>query len=441
MLIAAVGLNHRTAPLAVRERLVFPETQLKDTLRQLVAYDGVASCVLISTCNRTELYAAVSHEKKVDVIWRFLAGHCGRPVDEMHRYGYQMMLGEAVEHLFQVAAGLDSMVLGETQILGQVKTAYQIAQDAGTVNGLMNLVFQQTLAVGKRVRAETGIDRNPVSISYAAVELARQVLGSLEGRTVLIVGAGEMSELTVRHLLANGVSGVIVSNRSFPRAQALAEQFGGQAVYFDELYDWMEKADIVISATAAAHYVIKPEPMSEVMRRRENRAVFMIDIAVPRDIESEVGRLPGVALYDIDSLQSVVDANLAERRRAAAKAEAIIAGELEEFLRSLSVRHVVPTVAALKRRGDEIKSRELQKAFNRLGEMSEHEVKVVSTLANSIVNQLLHEPVTRLKAYAVTDKGSSYAEALQKLFDLESDQDEANMVMWTNFRHRSTARG
>lgn len=440
MLIAAVGLNHRTAPVAVRERLAFPEHQLRQVLRTLASYDGVTGCVIISTCNRTEVYAVVTEETKVEGIWRFLADHCGRPLEEMRRYAYEKLMKAAVEHLFRVAAGLDSMVLGETQILGQVKTAYQIAQDAGTVNGLLNLVFQQALAVGKRVRAETGIDRNPVSVSYAAVELARQVLGSLDGRTVLIVGAGEMSELTVKHLLANGVSGVIVSNRSFDRAQFLAAQFGGRAVHFDELYEWMVKADIVISATAAAHYVIKPEPMAAVMRRRNARPIFMIDIAVPRDIDPEVGHLPGVSLYDIDSLQSVVDANLAERRRAAAAAEAIIDHELSEFLRSLEVRYVVPTVTALKRRGEEIKQRELQKALNRLGDLTDHDIKVISTLANSIVNQLLHEPVTRLKAYALTDEGAAYAEALQKLFGLEPEEEEVSAAMWEPFRHQGRAR-
>lgn len=438
--MAAVGLNHRTAPVAVRERLAFPEHQLWEILRTLAAYDGVASCVIISTCNRTEIYTAVTEEAKVEGIWRFLAGYCGQSVEEMRRCAYEKFMGEAIEHLFRVAAGLDSMVLGETQILGQVKTAYQIAQEAGTVNGLLNLVFQQALAVGKRVRAETGIDRNPVSISYAAVELARQVLGSLDGRTVLIVGAGEMSELTVKHLLANGVSGVIVSNRSFDRAQVLAAQFGGRAVHFDELYQWMETADIVISATAAAHYVIKPEPMAAVVRQRNARPIFMIDIAVPRDIDPEVGHLPGVSLYDIDSLQSVVDANLAERRRAAAAAEAIIDHELNEFLRSLEVRYVVPTVSALKRRGEEIKQRELKKAFNRLGDLTDHEVKVIRTLANSIVNQLLHEPITRLKAYALTNEGAAYADALQKLFDLEPEGEEVSAAIWEPFKHKGRAR-
>lgn len=424
MLITAVGLNHRTAPVAVRERLSFPEQSLKDALKCLADRDGVESCVIISTCNRTEIYAVLSDEIGLENILGFLAERCETTVEAIKNYIYVYSFGEGVRHLFRVASGLDSMVLGETQILGQVKQSYQFGQQVEVVNWLMNCAFQQALAVGKRVRTETGIDKNPVSISYAAVELARQTLGDLEGREVLIVGAGKMSELTVKHLLSNGVAGVIVSNRSYDRAVELAEQFGGRAVRFDELYRWMEHADIVISCTAASHYVIRPEPMARVQERRGDRQIFLIDIAVPRDVAPEVGQLPGVALYDIDSLQSVVDASLAERRRAAVAAERIIDAELREFQLWLGSRFVVPTVAALKKRGEEIKQNELRRAFNRLGDLSEREQKVIGSMANSIVNQLLHEPITRLKRLALTPEGHFYVDALQKLFDLETGEEE-----------------
>jgi glutamyl-tRNA reductase len=423
VLITAVGLNHRTAPLAVRERLSFPENTLKEALRTLTEQDGVESCVIISTCNRTEIYAVLTDEAGLDSILRFLADRCETTVETLKGYIYVYTFGEGVRHLFRVASGLDSMVLGETQILGQVKQAYQCAQQVETVNWLMNCTFQQALAVGKRVRTETGIDRNPVSISYAAVELARQTLGNLEGREVLIVGAGKMSELTAKHLLSNGVAGVIVSNRSYDRAVELARQFGGRAVRFDELYQWMEHADIVISCTAASHYVIRPEPMAVVQERRGGRQIFLIDIAVPRDVAPEVGQLPGVVLYDIDSLQSVVDANLAERRRAAVVAERIIDAELREFLLSLGARFVIPTVVALKKRGEEIKQNEMRRALNRLGNVSDRERKIIGAMANSIVNQLLHEPITRLKKLALTPEGHIYSDALQKLFDLKTAEE------------------
>lgn len=437
VLFAVLGLNHRTAPLEVREKLSFPDYSLKETVSTLHAYEGVESCVIVSTCNRTEIYAVLLDERGVDSLWQFLSSYCGYLAAEMKSYTYILTLDEALRHLFRVASGLDSMVLGETQILGQVKQAYLVALEVGTVSSLMNVVFQHALALGKRVRHETGIDKNPVSISYAAVELARQTLGSLEGRSVLIVGAGKMSELTVKHLLANGVSGVIVSNRSYDRAVELARQFGGRAVRFDKLYESILDADIVISCTAAAHYVIKAEFMEPVLADRGHSSMFMIDIAVPRDIDPAVGHLPGVALYDIDSLQSVVDSNLAERRRAASLAEEIIEQRLEEFMCALGTRFVVPTVAALKRRGEEIKQKELQRAINRLGELSDREIKVIGSLANSIVNQLLHEPITRLKDYAQTPEGYHFAEALQKLFDLETETPETGQKRPAGFKGKS----
>lgn len=427
MLFAVLGLNHRTAPLEIREKLTFPDNVLKETVKTLYSYEGIESCVIVSTCNRTEIYAVLlERQSGTESLWRFIGEHCGCSVGEMKAYTYVYTSKEALRHLFKVTAGLDSMVLGETQILGQVKQSYVAAHEVGVVNSLMNVVFQQALALGKRVRHETGIDKNPVSISYAAVELARQTLGSLEGRSVLIVGAGKMSELTVKHLLANGVVGVIVSNRSYDRAVELARQFGGRAVRFDKFYESMREADIVISCTSASHYVIRAERVNAALAERERSTIFFIDIAVPRDIEPAVGQIPGVALYDIDSLQSVVDSNLAERRRAAVAAEAIIDERLEEFMRTLGARFVVPTVVALKRKGEEIKRKELERALNRMGELSDREVKVIGSMANSIVNQLLHEPITRLKGYALTPEGYQYADVLQKLFDLEPDEQTQN---------------
>ncbi|MBO8128711.1 MAG: glutamyl-tRNA reductase [Peptococcaceae bacterium] len=429
MFITAVGLNHRTAPVAVREKLSFPESVLKDTLLRFTKLEGVNGGVILSTCNRTEVYTILHREDDVQVIREFLSHYCGVPVDEIKKYLYTYFAREAINHLFKVAAGLDSMVLGETQILGQVKQAYEIAQDVGTVNKVLNKVFQQALAVGKTVRHKTGIDKNPVSISYAAVELARQTLGSLEGRMVLIIGAGKMSELTVKHLIANGISGVIVSNRSFDRAVELAAHFGGRAVRFDEVYHWMKRADIVISCTAATHYVVKAEPLQAVMRKRKGKKIFLIDIAVPRDIDPAVGQIPGVSLYDIDSLQSVVDANLAERRRAASVAEDIIDDEVDKIACSLSTGYVIPTVVALKELGETIKEKELQKALNRLGDLSDREIKIICSLANSLVNQLLHMPVTNLKAYAHTPEGHLLKNAVEKLFALEIEEEDDDTVI------------
>ncbi|RJX22748.1 MAG: glutamyl-tRNA reductase [Ammonifex sp.] len=419
MFSIVIGLNHRTAPVSVRERFSFSEGQSRDLIEELMAKPGVASAVIVSTCNRTEFYMFFTKEIARTAVIEVLSRRAGMEFNELRRYLYVHTENNCVRHLFQVVAGLDSMILGETQILGQVKDAYQLSKQNDATGSFFNALFQHALAVGKRVRTETGIDRNAVSVSYAAVELAKQALGSIEGRTVLVVGAGKMSDLTVKHLVASGVAGVIVSNRSFVRAQELAARFGGRAVRFDQLYQWIEQSDIVISCTAATHCVIHARQMTEVMERRGGAKIFMIDIAVPRDIEPEVGALPGVVLSDIDSLQNVVDSNLLERREAAVRAEKIIEEEVEGFLRRQAVLAVVPTIVALKKRADEIKHKESRRAMNRLGDLSERERKIIMSLANSIVNQLLHEPVRRLKELSLTSQGQLYAEAIQELFGLE----------------------
>lgn len=420
MLIVAVGLNHRTAPVEIRERLSFSGNTLKGALKRLKAYPVLEGSVILSTCNRTEIFAA-AHEvdEGLNAIWDFLSRWSGVDISEIKNFTYCHTLYDTIRHLFRVSAGLDSMMLGETQILGQVRQSYQQACALDATNRVLNTLFQQAITVGKRVRTETGIDRNAVSISYAAVELAKENLGDLIGRTVLIIGAGKMSELTTKHLVANGVTGVIVSNRSFERAEELASQFGGRAVGFGDLYRYMADADIVISCTAASHYVVRERETARVMERRRGRPVFFVDIAVPRDVEPAVGDLEGVTLYDVDDLQNVIDYNLSERKLAAVKAEEIIEEELDEFMKWLATQFTVPTIAALKKWGEGIKQNELKTALNRLGEISEHDRKVVSSLANSIVNQILHIPITQLKAYALTTEGHLYTEVLQNLFNLE----------------------
>lgn len=419
MFSIVIGLNHKTAPVSVRERFAFSEGQVREVLEEVRAKPGVSSVVLLSTCNRTEFYIFFTKEIGRTAVIEVLSRRAGLEFNELRRYLYVHTENDCVRHLFKVAAGLDSMVLGETQILGQVKEAYQLAKNCDSSGKYFNALFQQALAVGKKVRTDTGIDKNPVSVSYAAVELAKQELGSLEGRTVLIVGAGKMSDLTAKHLVASGVTGVIVSNRSHERAQELAGRFNGQAVRFDELYHWIEKSDIVISCTAATHYVIHADEMARVMEKRNGAKIFLIDIAVPRDIEPAVGDLPGVTLSDIDKLQNVVDANLSERREMAVQVEKIIEEEVEGFVRRQAAQSVVPTIVALKKLGDEIKQKELRRALNRLGELSDRERKVITSMANSIVNQLLHEPVRSLKDLSLSSKGQLYSEAIQDLFGLD----------------------
>lgn len=314
MYILTVGLNHKTAPVEVREKLSFPYEKLEEAFPRLKEKKHVHGCTILSTCNRTEVYAAVTDvDTGLAGIKAFLAESCGLTTADIRDFIYVHTLYDAVRHIFRVASGLDSMILGETQVLGQVREAYEISRDQGATNGVLNTLFQQAITVGKRVRTETKIDQNAVSISYAAVELAKQTFNDLTGKSVLIIGAGKMSGLTAKHLVSHGVNSVLVANRSYDKAVAMAEEFGGRAIRFENLFDYFNQADVIISCTAASSYIITAEKTAAV-RRDYHKPLFMIDIAVPRDIDPEIAEIDGVQLKDIDELQYVVDKNLAERK-------------------------------------------------------------------------------------------------------------------------------
>jgi len=419
-----VGLNHRTAPVEIREKVSFPHYKIENALLELKSYPALEGVVIINTCNRLEIYAATTDvEIGINSIKKFLAHHAQLEEHEIFQYLYVHTLYEAVRHLFRVVAGLDSMILGETQILGQVAHAYEKAVNAGVTNKVINVFFQNALTVGKRVRAETQIDQHPTSISYIAVELAKQALGELEGRSILILGAGEMSALTAKHLVANGASTVMVSNRSHARAQTLAAKFNGIAVQFEKLGECLQEVDIVISATAAANFVVLPEQIQEVMKQRNRRPLLLVDIAVPRDIHPNVGSIPGVTLYDIDDLRGVIDAHQNAREIAGQKAELIIEEEMGQFMKWHNSLFVIPTIVALQHRGEEIKNEQLEHALNKLGGLTAKQEKVVRSMANGIVNQLLHTPITNLKEVATTRHGHLYTEILQNLFNLDVDEE------------------
>lgn len=420
MFVISIGVNHKTAPVEIREKISFSDNALPKALAGLLDYPVVLGCVIISTCNRTEIYAHVTNvESAVETIRGFLQRKSGVEPAMIKKYTYTSTQQKTARQLFRVAAGLDSMLLGETQILGQVRTAYQLAQQSQATDKAINTLFRYALTVGKQVRTETGIDRHAVSISYAAVELAKKIFQDLTGRSVLIIGAGKMSELTARYLVSNGVSGVIVSNRSYHRAAYLASQFGGRAIKFNELPHYLEAADIVISCTAATHYVVRAPEVQKLLAQKPGKTIMFIDIAVPRDIDPAVGSLPGIKLYDIDDLQNVVDNNLIERKRAALLADAIIDKKVAEFVRWQGEQYVIPTITALKKQGEAIKQQELDRALGKLGVLSPHNRKVIETMANTIVNQLLHTPITRLKEFALTGQGPVYQEAVERLFDLK----------------------
>lgn len=423
MHLTLVGLSHKTAPVEIREKLTFPAHRQEEALALLTESDVVAEAVIVSTCNRTEIYAVTgSGYDGPGAIIDFMADYHQLDRHELIRYLY-ISEGEAVvRHLFRVVASLDSMVLGEAQILGQVKEAYQYSLDFGGSQRIFNKLFRQSFEVGKRVRTETEIGENAVSISYAAVELAKKVFDSLDGRTILVLGAGKMSELTAKHLVSNGVKKVLVANRTFERAEELAERFEGEAIPYEDLFTRMREADILISSTAATHYVVTKDKVSGSLRGRKGSPLFMIDIAVPRDIDPACNDLDDVFLYDIDDLSGVVEGNLEERMREAERAEHIIDDEMRAFERWLESMEVVPTVAAIRAKAEAIRQTELEKALKRLGGLSEKEIRTVEALTASIVNKMLHEPTSHLKASAAETDGYELVESARLLYGLDDEQ-------------------
>jgi glutamyl-tRNA reductase len=337
MHILIVGLSHKTAPVEIRERVAFAPTAMEKPLHELSALSAISEGIIISTCNRVEL-CAVSREPEVGVaqLKRFLSDYHGIFPDELYPHLYEYQGEEAIRHLFRVASSLDSMVIGEPQILGQIKTAYGYGSEFKTAGLILNRFFHKAFSVAKRVRTETDIASNAVSVSFAAVELARKIFGSLEDKTVLLIGAGEMCELAARHFVNNGASSVLVTNRTFERAEKLAAEFGGRAIAFDDFPYHLQQVDIVLTSTGAPNFILGPKKVEEVLRQRRNKPMFFIDIAVPRDIDPKVNSLDNVYLYDVDDLQGVVQANLKERHKEAKKAEGIIDQEIGQFHRWLS---------------------------------------------------------------------------------------------------------
>ncbi len=422
MHLVLVGLSHKTAPVAIREKLTFPADVQAHALSALKCSSCISEAVILSTCNRTEVYAVASdNDAGVDAVIAFLSDYHDLDAQELTRYLY-FVTGEAVvRHLFRVVASLDSMVVGEAQILGQAKTAYEYALEAGSTGKAFNKLFRQSFEVGKRVRTETAIGESAVSISYAAVELAKKVFDTLDGRTVLVLGAGEMSELTLRHLVANGVTGVVVANRTFSRAEEMAARFDGTAVSYEAFYDSIRDADIVISSTAATEYVITKSALAPVTKHR-SAPLFLIDIAVPRDIDPAVNDLSGVFLYDIDNLNGVVEANLEERMAEARRAETIIDEEIAAFYGWAESMEVVPTVTAIRAKAEVIRQMELDKALKRL-DLSDKERKTVEALTCAIVNKMLHGPTARLKKLSSGRDGLQYVEAARMLYGLDDSDD------------------
>jgi len=416
MNLQLLGVNHKTAPVEVRERLAIPERKLPEALQSLMTVPGVSEGLILSTCNRVEILAQTSNGNTD--LRHFLKQYFNVDPAPYEPHLYELRQNDAIRHVFRVAASLDSMVVGEPQILGQVKEAYATARAAGTVQSYLDLLLTRAFAVAKRVRTETAVGSSSVSVASVAVELAEKIFGSLQGKHVCLVGAGKMSELAARHLIAHGAGPVFVANRTYERACALAERFGGQAIRFDKIYDHCDRADIVITSTGAPVAIFRREHGEMFLSRRKNRPMFFIDIAVPRDVDPGMNKLDGIFVYDIDDLQEAVSSHVEGRKKEAEHAESIIAAEVERFQARLLTLHVVPTIVSLQDQFETIRQAELDRVRGRLGKLTPEQEMAIEALSHGIINKILHTPIRRLKSAAVGPEMTTLLESFRKIFDL-----------------------
>ncbi|MDF2723695.1 MAG: glutamyl-tRNA reductase [Paenibacillus sp.] len=420
MHIIAVGLNYRTAPVEIREQFAFDERMLPEALQQLKDTKSILECVIVSTCNRTEIYAVVDRLYMCGhYVRNFLETWFGIPRQRMKDYLYIYEDRQAIEHLLRVTCGLDSMVIGETQILGQVRDFFLKAQKEKATGTIFNTLFKQAITLAKRAHSETSIGENPVSVSYAAVELGKRIFGDFRGKTVLIVGAGKMSELTLKHLTAGGAEKVVVINRTFEKAVELASKMNGSAKPLEKLNEELAQADIVISSTGAPGYVLNRRMVAAAMQKRRARPLFMIDIAVPRDIDPDIASLANVYMYDIDDLELIVETNLSERHKEAVKIESMIEQEIEAFYQWYKLLGVSPVIRALQDKATAIHEETMASLLNKLTDLDEREAKLIRKLSKSMLNQMMRDPIMRVKELAGERKGDEAIHMFTHLFALE----------------------
>lgn len=420
MHILVIGLNYKTAPVEIRERLTFNETELVDAIKKLNTKKSILENIILSTCNRTEIYAVVDqlHTGRY-YIKEFLSEWFGMEQAEFSPFLFVYEDDGAVEHLFNVTCGLNSMVLGETQILGQVRTSFMLAQQEETTGSVFNHLFKQAVTVAKRGHSETDIGANAVSVSYAAVELAKKIFGSLANKHVLIFGAGKMGELAAQNLHGNGVKKVTVINRTFDKAKSLASRFNGEAKTLADLQQALIEADILISSTGAKDFVITKEMMAKVEKKRKGKPLFMVDIAVPRDLDPRISELENVFLYDIDDLEGIVEANLQERQKAAAKIRLMIEKEIVDFKQWLGMLGVVPVISALREKALAIQAETMESLERKLPNLSDRDLKVLNKHTKSIINQLLKDPILQAKELAARPDAEQAMDLFMKIFNIE----------------------
>lgn len=415
--ILVIGLNHKTAGIEIREKIAFDSQKIPDALKILRDSSVVKESIILSTCNRVEVYAlARDKDKGIEFIKDFISDFhkVSRQLLDKNLYVYHG--ADAIRHIFRVSASLDSMIIGEPQILGQVKDAFIFSLKNRTTGVVLNRLMEKAVSVAKRIRTETRIAESAVSISFAAIELAKKIFGNLSTKSFMLIGAGEMAELATRHLISNGVKEVFVTNRTYERAEELAGEFGGKPIKFDNFIEELLYVDIMICSTGAPEYILMKDDLQRTMKQRKQKPMFIIDISVPRNIDPEINDLDNVYLYDIDDLQGVIEINIQERNKEAEKAEEIVNSEIESFLRWQASLSTVPTIVALREKAEIIRKNELEKALRRLGPLGEEQIKTVEYLTKAIVNKLVHHPTIALK-YEDGDR-ELIAEAVRKLFSL-----------------------
>ncbi|MEK6689939.1 MAG: glutamyl-tRNA reductase [Nitrospirota bacterium] len=423
MSIIVVGLNHRTADIEMRERFAFPREKLAEGLKELLSIEEIREGIILSTCNRVEVYCVIfdpaDGEREIKT---FLSDFHNVPLEKLELILYTYKKEDAVRHVFRVASSLDSMVLGEPQILGQIKDAYSKSLVLNTTGVILNRLIKKAISVAKKVRTETRIGENAVSISYVAVELAKKIFEDIHVRTSMLLGAGDMAELAARHLLKSGVKGITVANRTYGRAVELAAELKGTAVKWEDFLKEMLYTDIVICSTGASGYVFTDEQARRLMKERRHKPIFIIDISVPRNIDPAVNEIDNIYLYNIDDLQDIVDSNILERRKEAEAAEGIVGKAVESFLAWEKSLEAVPTIVEIKERMEVIRKEELEKIMNKLNGMSEREIKIVEALTASIVNKILHPSLSVLKEEIDPENRATYIYLARRLFGLDREE-------------------
>ena len=417
MKFSITGVNHKSAPVEVRERLAFDDRSLAEALLELKRRPGFCEGMILSTCNRVEV-ALTSEDGAGVPVDEFLADTRNVQRDWVTPYLYHYEDDDAILHLFRVAASLDSMVIGEPQILGQLKSAYALAKEHGAVSGFLDTLLTRAFNVAKRVRSETEIGANAVSVSYAAVELAREIFGTMDDKKVMIVGAGKMSESAARHLKRCGATQIFVTNRTYERAAEMAQLFEGKIVEYTKFMAFLPEVDIVITSSGAPHYILTRDDMKKVIEARRNRPMFLIDIAVPRNIEPSVNKLDNVFLYDIDDLQKVVDTNLEGRLQSAEEAEAIIREEVVRMMARLKAREVVPTIVSLQEQLESVRATELARMRGKFGSLTPEQEQALEALTKSIINKIAHGPISELRRQASEPEGHHFVATIRKVFRL-----------------------